>query len=85
MGLRRGAAWGCAGAQQRGAAQGRSVGRGGWEGVRKEPRQALKARRLWHAERTVLPAVAQSKKGGEGLGVWRGWGLSLGVVFVALW
>ena len=44
--------------------------RGGveWAGGGKEkPRQALKARRLRHAEQTVLPAVAQSKKGGGGL------------------
>ena len=44
------------------------VGRGGWEGGRKKPRQALEARRLRHAERTVLPAVAQSKKGRGGAG-----------------
>ena len=44
------------------------MGRGGWEGGRKKPTQALEARRLRHAERTVLPAVAQSKKGGGGLG-----------------
>ena len=31
----------------------------------KKPRQALKARRLRHAERTVLPAVAQRRKGGR--------------------
>ena len=61
------------------------VGRGGWEGGRKKPRQALEARRLRHAERTVLPAVAQSKKGGGGWRVWREWGLSLGVAFVARW
>ena len=61
------------------------VGRGGLEGGRKKPRQALEARRLRHAERTVLPAVAQSKKGGGGWRVWREWGLSLGVAFVARW
>ena len=34
----------------------------------------------------MLPAVAQSKKGGGGgWAAWRGWGLSLGVVFVARW
>ena len=62
------------------------MGRGGWEGGRKKPRQALEARRLRLAERTVLPAVAQSKKGGGGgWGAWQGWGLSLGMVFVARW
>ena len=35
------------------------VGRGGRPGEREKPRQALRARRLRHAERTVLPAVAQ--------------------------
>ena len=64
------------------------VGRGwveaGGRGVGKKPRQALKARRLRHAERTVLPAVAQSEKrgGGGGWRMWRGWGLSLGVASV---
>ena len=41
----------------------------GWTGGgQKKPRQALRARRLRHAERTVLPAVAQSKKGKGGAG-----------------
>ena len=35
------------------------VGRGGRAGEREKPRQALRARRLRHAQRTVLPAVAQ--------------------------
>ena len=50
-------------------APGAGVGCGaGWAGGgQKKPRQALEARRLRHAERTVLPAVAQSKKGGGGL------------------
>ena len=43
------------------------VGRAGQVGGRKKPRQALEARRLRHAEQTVLLAVAQSKKGGGGL------------------
>ena len=65
------------------------VGRGwvgaGGRGAGKKARQALEARRLRHAERTVLPAVAQSKKRG-GWRVWRGWGPSLGVASVAwLW
>ena len=51
-------------------APGAGVGCGaGWAGGgQKKPRQALEARRLRHAERTVLPAVAQSKKGGGGVG-----------------
>ena len=51
-------------------APGAGVGCGaGWAGGgQKKPRQALEARRLRHAERTVLPAVAQSKKGGGGGG-----------------
>ena len=36
---------------------------GGGEGGGKKPRQALQARRLRHAERTVLPAVALRRKG----------------------
>ena len=50
-------------------APGAGVGCGArWAGGgQKKPRQALEARRLRHAERTVLPAVAQSKKGGGGL------------------
>ena len=50
-------------------APGAGVGCGaGWAGGgQKKPRQALQARRLRHAERTVLLAVAQSKKGGGGL------------------
>ena len=35
------------------------VGRGGRAGEWEKPRQALRARRLRHAERTVQPAVAQ--------------------------
>ena len=44
------------------------VGSGaGWAGGgQKKPRQAREARRLRHAERTVLRAVAQSKKRGGG-------------------
>ena len=55
------------------------VGRGGRAGGREKPRQALRARRLRHAERTVLPAVAQMQKGGGGqvrvvVVAGRGWG-----------
>ena len=59
----------------------------GWAGGgQKNSRQALEARRLRHAERTVLPAVAQSKKGGGGgWWAWRGRGLSLGAAYVARW
>ena len=68
-------------------ALGAGVGCGaGWAGGgQKKPRQALEARRLQHAERTVLPAVAQSKKGGGGWWARRGRGPSLGATYVARW
>ena len=66
-------------------APGAGVGCGaGWAGGgQKKPRQALEARGLWHAERTVLPAVAQSKKGGGGWWARSGRGPSLGAAYVA--
>ena len=68
-------------------APGAGVGCGaGWAGGgQKKPRQALEARGLWHAEQTVLPAVAQGKKGGGGWWARRGRGPSLGAVYVAWW
>ena len=53
-----------------------------WWGGGKKPRQALKARRLRHAERTVLPAVAQRKKGGGREGVAAGCGVCCAVLSV---
>ena len=61
------------------------VGWGGLVGGTKSRWQALEARRLRHAERTVLPGVAQSKKGGVGSWARRGRGPSLGAAYVAWW
>ena len=67
--VRRCWAWvvaGCGARRVGGSRRGRvlGVGRVGLVWGQKKPRQALEACKLLHAERTVLPAVAQSKQGG---------------------
>ena len=70
MGPRRGAAWGCAGAQQRWAAQGRSVGpRGAAQG-----RSSVGLRRgaVWGCAGAQQRGVAQGRSAGPRMGA--AWG-----------
>ena len=79
MGLRRGAAWGCAGAQQRGAAQGRSVvprrGAAAWGGAGAQQCGAAQGHNAGPGRGAAAWGCAGAQRGaahGRGMGSWRG-------------